>query len=79
MKNILEPVYQKLKKMNPNLISFRQLKYVKKEELARTGKKATDLCFIKRIFQFLLDLVLVTKYQKKSWKYQKKNLRNSVR
>ena len=76
MKNISKPVFQKLKKTNRSLIFFQQLKYVKKEELAQTEKKVTELCFIKKIFLFLLDQVLVTKYQKKFWKYQKKNLKN---
>ena len=65
MKNILNPAFQKLKKKNQNLIFFQQSKHVKKEELAQTERRVIDLCFIKKIFQFLLDLVLVMKYQKK--------------
>ena len=65
MKNISKLVFQKLKKTNRILIFFRQSKYAKREESAQTEKRVTGLCFIKKIFQFLLDLVLVTKYQKK--------------
>ena len=79
MKNISKLAFQKLKKTNRILIFFRRSKYVKKEELVRIEKRAIDLCIIKKIFQFLLDLVLVTKYQKGFWQYQKKNLKNFVR
>ena len=65
MINISKQAFQKLKKTNRNLIFFLRLKYVKKEELAQTERRVTELCFIKKISQFLLDLVLVTKYQRK--------------
>ena len=65
MKNILKLVFQRLRKMNQSLIFFQLSKYVKKEELDPIERKAIELYFLKKIFQFLQDLVLVTKYPKK--------------
>ena len=44
---------------------FSAIKICKKRRIGPIERKAIDLCFIKKIFQFLQDLVLVTKYQKK--------------
>ena len=44
---------------------FSAIKYVKRKELAQTETRQIEGFFIKKIFQYLQDLVLATKYQKK--------------
>ena len=65
--------------MNQILIFSQPLNYVKKEESDQIEKKAIDQYIIKRISQFLRGQDLVMKSQKKYWRYQKRNLRNSLK
>mgnify|MGYP004077473811 CR=1 FL=1 len=53
--------------------------YAKKEELEHQEKRITEVYFTKKILVFLQDQVLVMKFQKKFWIFQKTNLRNFVR
>ena len=46
-------------------IFFQQLKSVRKKELDQHGTKITDLCFIKKIYQYWQGLDLILKLQKK--------------
>ena len=65
MKNILKQVFLKLRRMSQILIFFQQSRYAKGEELAQLERKVIDRYFIKKIFQFRQDPVLVMKYRKK--------------
>ena len=46
-------------------ISFRQLNYVKRKELAQLEQRIIELYFIKKIYLCLQEMVLILKHQKK--------------
>ena len=65
--DFIKDTVNKIQDENSDQDFFLRLKFVKKKELAQQELRIIDLCFIKKIYLYLLEMVLILKLQKKSW------------